>query len=294
MNLPLVSVIIPNYNYARYLSEAVESVINQTYTNVEIVVVDDGSQDDSKEILDSYGKRINSIFQQNQGVAAARNNGVKVSGGEFIAFLDADDAWLPAKIEKQIEMFAGDHELGMVHAGVVEIDGKGNKICELTNGMGGRVAEDLLRFELPVILGGGSGIMVRREAFDAVGGFDQRLSTSADWDFFYEVSRHYNVGFVTDILLKYRKHGSNMHGNIERMEREMLLGFEKAFETDDPQTQSLRRTAYGNLHRVLAGSYYRAGQYVHFAEQATKSLWYRPANWIHFVNYPKRLLQRGK
>ena len=288
MQRGLVSVVIPNYNYAHYLREAIDSVLAQTYSDIEIVVVDDGSSDASGEVLGSYGERIQTVFQKNQGVSAARNNGAGISRGEFIAFLDADDSWLPAKLEKQSEIFAADPELGMVHVGFVEIDDAGRELLERTNGLEGRVAEELLRFERSVILGGGSGIMVRREAFDAVGGFDLRMSTSADWDLFYRISRSYRVGFIPQVLLKYRVHGLNMHGNIGAMEHDMMLGFEKAFAADRTPN---RRAFYGNLHKTLSASYFQAGKYADFGRHAIQSIWNRPFNIGYFLQFPLRRMR---
>ena len=288
MQRGLVSVVIPNYNYAHFLREAIDSVLAQTYSDIEIIVVDDGSSDASSEVLESYGKRVRTVFQKNQGVSAARNNGAEISRGEFIAFLDADDSWLPAKLEKQSEIFAADPELGMVHVGFVEIDEAGRELLERTNGLEGRVAEELLRFERSVILGGGSGIMVRREAFVVVGGFDLRMSTSADWDFFYRISSGYSVGFVPEVLLKYRVHALNMHGNIVAMEHDMMLGFEKAFAAD---RMANRRTFYGNLHKTLSASYFRAGKYADFGRHVIQSIWNRPFNIGYFLQFPLRRMR---
>lgn len=288
MQKPLVSVIIPNYNYGHYLREAIDSVLAQSYPEIEAVVVDDGSIDNSREIIETYGDGIKTIFQQNQGVSAARNNGFEQSSGEFIAFLDADDIWFPAKIEKQIELFAADEGVGLVHTGVVDVDSHGDRLHERTDGMNGWVAEKLLEFERAVILGGGSGMMVTKKAFEQVGGFDLRLSTSADWDFSYQVCSRFKVGFVPDILLKYRVHGSNMHGNIKAMEHDMLLGYEKAFTAG---AEADRARCYGNLHKTLAGSYFNAGQYGEFWRHMLKSLQNRPANIGHFLSRSFRKLQ---
>jgi glycosyltransferase involved in cell wall biosynthesis len=285
----LVSVIIPNYNYAKYLREAIDSVLAQTYRNIEIIVVDDGSKDDSKKILESYGEKITAIFQANQGVSAARNNGVAASKGEYVAFLDADDIWLARKIELQIEKFVNDKTLGLVHVGVEDIDAQGKVIGTHLNGLTGEVSHELLRFKLSVILGGGSGIMIPRKILDEIGGFDLRLSTSADWDFFYRISSRYQIGFIDDLLLKYRIHVSNMHGNVEQMEREMMLSFEKAFTGE---TSVNHRECYGNLHKVLAGSYFHAKQYKKFIRQAMKSIWMKPSNFGHFAQFPLRHLQK--
>lgn len=293
MNQPQVSVIIPNYNYANYLRETIDSVLNQTYVNIEIIVVDDGSKDGSKKILESYGRKIKVIFQKNQGVSAARNNGIAESKGEYVAFLDADDVWLPKKIEKQIEKFSADKELGLVHVGVEEIDDKGNFLNKKIDGMEGWVSDELLLFRRPVLGGGGSGMMIPRKVFDEIGGFDLRLATSADWDLCYQVSSLYRIGFVPDILLKYRIHGSNMHGNISRMEHEMLIGYKKAFSKNDKKVRQLKRMAYGNLHQVLAGSYFRAGNYAAFIRTAFKSLIFKPSNFFYFAKFPLRKMKKN-
>ncbi len=287
MQKGLVSVVIPNYNYAHYLSETIDSVLSQTYPQVEIIVVDDGSTDGSKEILAGYGGQIRTIFQQNLGVSAARNNGVSDSRGEFIAFLDADDYWLPTKIERQIERFSRDGQLGLVHVGVDEVDADGNSMLERLEGLEGDVSNELLQFKREGVLGGGSGLMVPRKVFDDVGGFDLRLSTSADWDLIYQISNRYPVGFVPEILLKYRVHNSNMHSNINVMEHDMSIAFKKAL---GDQSTAQSRLCYGILYKTLAGSYFRAGNYTAFVRTAFQSLWFDPANLFYFVKFPIRKL----
>jgi len=288
MRKGLVSVIIPNYNYAHFLREAIESVLLQTYPNIEIIVVDDGSTDGSRGILESYGERVQTNFQQNLGVSAARNKGVRLSCGEYVAFLDADDSWFPTKIAKQIGRFADDDELGLVHVGVREIDTEGNTVRERLDGLEGNIADDLLM--LNGVLGGGSGVVVPRRVFDEVGGFDARLSTSADWDLFYQIAIRYRVGFVPEILVKYRIHTSNMHGNVDVMEHDMMLAFEKAFAGE---TNALSRESYGNLYKVLAGSYFRSGKYPAFIRSAIKSMSHKPGNLSYFIKFPLRRLRHN-
>ncbi|CAN5513579.1 hypothetical protein BH10ACI3_BH10ACI3_21940 [soil metagenome] len=287
MQKGLVSVVIPNYNYAQYLSEAINSVLDQTYPDVEIIVVDDGSSDASKEILLSYGNRIETVLQQNQGVAAARNNGVKASSGEFIAFLDADDLWGAEKTEKQVNCFRNDEKLGLVHVGVSEIDSNGNSIGDKLEGGEGKMWQELLLFSGKGILGGGSGVMMPRTIFDEVGGFDERLSTSADWDLYFQISSRFEVGFVREPLLKYRVHNSNMHANIDVMERDMTLAFEKAFHPESPDLSAIKRRAFGSLHQNLAGSYFVARDYLPFIKHSLWSLAFNPGNIIHFLKIPK-------
>ena len=227
MQKGLVSVVIPSYNYAHFLRETIDSVLAQTYPDIEIIVVDDGSTDKTTEILQSYGEQIRSSFQQNQGVSAARNNGARLSEGEFVAFLDADDSWLPTKIEKQVQRFEEDEKLGLVHVGVDEVDAQGISLLKRLEGLEGDVSNDLLMLKREGVLGGGSGLMVPRSVFEEVGGFDTRLSTSADWDMFYQISCRYPVGFVPEILLKYRviSCGDEVCGESGSLKKPLGLGF---------------------------------------------------------------------
>lgn len=280
---PLVSAIIPNYNYAQYVAEAVESALDQTYENLEVIVVDDGSKDDSLKVLEVFGDRIKVIAKQNAGVSVARNTGVAASSGEYVAFLDSDDAWLPRKIEKQVARFESDPQLGLIHVGVLDVDGDGNARKEHISGLKGSVPDELLLINRAGILGGGSGLMVPRRVFDEVGGFDNRLTTSADWDICYQVASRYPVGFINEVLLRYRYHDSNMHSNIERMEADTMIAWGKAFDTNDERILRLKRRSYGNLHKVLAGSYLHAGMRSGFLRNLAKSLWYRPSYLSYYL-----------
>lgn len=285
---PLVSVIIPNYNYARYVRGAVESVLAQTYPNIEVIVVDDGSKDGSIAILGELADRITIVRQRNSGVSAARNNGFAHSRGEYIAFLDADDLWLPSKVDKQFERFSQFDGAGLVHVGVEEIDADGNSISTNLYGLEGNVSEDFLFFERAVVLGGGSGVMVPRAVFEAVGGFDEQLSTSADWDLYFRISSRWPIAFVGAPLLRYRIHNSNMHSNVSLMEKDMLHAYGKAHF----RNKAMRRKAYGSLNRTLAGSYFVAGKYTDFLRVAAKCIWNRPSNIGYFLAFPIRRATR--
>lgn len=296
MVCPLVSVVIPNYNYARYLRQAIDSALAQTYPRVEVIVVDDGSRDDSVSVVEGYQQRARLLRQQNCGVANARNRGAQASGGEYLAFLDADDYWLPEKLERQMALFEQDPELGLAHCGVEEFSDQQGALRQRREGMEGWVAHDLALFERAVILGGGSGLLVPRALFEEVGGFDERLSTSADWELFYRLAARRRVGFTPEVLVKYRMHNSNMHANIGVMERDMLFAFGKIFAPQTGKQGSelahLRRRCYSNLHMTLAGSYFQAGQYLKFARHAAQSLWLSPSKATRLLGYPARRWQR--
>lgn len=286
-----ISVIIPTYNYGRFIGEAVRSALGQTVAPEEVVVVDDGSTDDTAEVVGRFGDRVKYVRQENAGVCAARNRGVAESSGRLIAFLDADDIWEPTKLEKQSALFSKDTSVGLVHCGMREFDSEtGQTISVLLEGLDGDVADELLLWERPAIIGPGGTIMVSRTAFDEVGGFDPRLKVGEDWDFCYRVARKYRVGFVREPLVNYRSHGAAAHRNVANMEAGMGMFYTKAFE--DPAAAHLKSRSYGNFHKVLAGSYFTARNYGQFARHAALSVWNRPANFAYFLKYPLRILRR--
>jgi len=287
-----VSVVIPAYNYGRYLAEAIDSALAQTYPPLEIIVVDDGSTDHTAEVIASYGRRVRGVFQANAGVSAARNTGIDVARGEYLAFLDADDVWYPRKLELQMARFEADPSLGLVHAGLEVVDGEGRTIELKTRGREGWISHDLLRLQEDVMVGPGSNIVVPRRIAQEIGGFDQSLAPSEDWDFGYRIAVRYHVAFVPMPLVRYRLHGGGGHMNIRKMERGMMLAFEKAFSVPDPEVQALRRTAYGTLHRILAGSYFQARKPGAFLRHAMESVRCDPRNFGYFAAYPLRVIRR--
>jgi glycosyltransferase involved in cell wall biosynthesis len=284
------SVVIPTYNHSHFLREALDSALGQTLAPHEVIVVDDGSTDETPEILASYGERIRVVRQENRGLASARNAGAERVRGDSIAFLDSDDVWMPTKLERQLARLRDEPELGLVHCAVENIDASGRAVGRRLDGLEGWVAEEMLLFRRGVILGGGSGFVVRRRAFEAEGGFDTRMGTSADWDLQYRIAARHRVGFVPEVLLRYRFHASNMHANIRAMEHDMLLAYAKAFAAGGHGLKRIRRRSYGNLHTVLAGSFFDAAQYGKFAEHMLKSLLRTPGNGAQFALYPLRRL----
>ncbi len=287
-----ISVIIPTYNYARFLREAIDSALAQTYPPLEVIVVDDGSTDETPQVLAEYGGRIRAVRQKNQGVAAARNTGVAAARGEYIAILDSDDLWKPGKLELQIARFEADPDLGLVHCGAETFDHTGRTLEVLLNGTEGWVAEQMLRLDRHVVQGPGSGLLAPRRIVEEVGGFDVRLPPSDDWEICYRIAQRYRIGFVPVALVRYRQHGKGIHLNIPKMESAMFLALEKAFASPDPAVQSLRTHSYGRLHRILAGCYFQAGKPRQFIRHMVKSLRYDPRNIAYFVAYPWRVFLR--
>ena len=287
-----ISVIIPTYSYGRFLRDAIDSVLAQTVAPLEIIVVDDGSTDDTPEIVASYGDRIRYIRQQNAGVGAARNSGIAAARGEYLAFLDSDDIWLPEKLARELACLEADPGLGLVHCGVEMFDASGTVRISMT-GREGWIAHELLRLDREVIASVGSCPLVPKRVVDEVGGFDESLPPSEDWDFVYRVALRYRIGFVPMVLVRYRLHSAGIHLNVAKMEKGMMAALGKAFASPDPAVQSLRRSTYGRMHRILAGCYFQKREPRLFLRHMLESFRYDPRNVGYFAAYPLRVVLRA-
>lgn len=288
----MVSVVIPNYNYASYLSEAIDSALAQSYPKVEVIVVDDGSTDASETVLRGYDGRVRWFRQRNQGVSAARNGGIGASRGELVAFLDADDVWLPQKIERQLPLLRHPG-VGMVYTGLQYIDVAGRPLGTVLSGCRGRVLRELALARGPGVRGTGSTALVRRECFERTGLFDLELSTSADWDLCRRIASHYEIEMVPEALVLYRLHGSGMHCNVDRMEHDRLHAFARMFA--DPAAMELlplKRRCYSNLYRMLSGSYFYAHRWDKCFRYALRSVLAWPPALPYMALFPARWLQR--
>ena len=292
---PKVSVVVPTYNYGRFITKALESVKCQTYPPYEVIVIDDGSYDGTAEVIKALDWRLRYVIQERAGVSAARNRGVAESGGDYIAFLDADDLWEPTKLEKQLKKFLEDPELGMVHCGMREFDNDTGRTLALhLSGGTGWVARRIAAWEEPVVIGPGGTILISRKAFDTVGGFDASLRYGEDWEFCFRVAQKFRIGFVEEPLLHYRNHGNNSTRDVAEMERSTLIAWEKVFHTDDSNIRKVRRGSYGNLFMALAGSYYRSGNLPRFLLSAARSIYYRPSKIVSLLGFPLRQLRRTR
>ena len=200
---PAVTVIIPTYNRAPLLVRAIQSVLAQDWTDFEVLVVDDASTDDTTFAIERIGDpRIRLIRQdRNQGVAAARNRGMREARGRFIAFLDSDDEWLPTKLSRQLECFeAAGEDVGLIYTGVESVHGDGRRQVACSRARG-----DVYRamLEANLIHGGGSNVMIRREVIAAAGFFDEHLAAIEDYDYWLRVTRFFRVDVVAEPLIRY-------------------------------------------------------------------------------------------
>ncbi len=218
----MVSVVITSYNYGRYLALCVGSALGQTYRNIEVIIVDDGSTDDTGEVARKFlsDPRVRYIRQKNAGQANAKNSGIRAATGEFIAFLDSDDFWETNKLEKQMPLFS-DPRVGVVYSRARYIDGKGVPIDLTLAGehllpRSGRVTEHLF-FDNFVPF---SSAVVRRECVGKAGIFDESIKMGIDWDLWLRISVNYTFAYVDEPLLAYRVgHSGQMSRNLEERQR---------------------------------------------------------------------------
>lgn len=228
-----VSVIIPNYNYAQYVSQAIDSVLDQTYPNIEVIVVNNGSTDDSLEILERYGNRIYLVDQENLGQSGARKSGLAKATGDFIAFLDADDIWEPTKIEKQILLFSPKTQL--VYCGIVQFSEIGQTVIatHMPKFKGPCSSAFIQNAGVSVVVSGESTAIFTRVLLEKVGGFDPNLNSAAGWDFFRRCSKFTEFDFVPEALTKYRIHSSNMSTSSSKTIPDIRNAYKKLFDDRD-------------------------------------------------------------
>jgi glycosyltransferase involved in cell wall biosynthesis len=291
---PLVSVVIPNYNCGRFVADAIDSVLQQSYPHHEIIVVDDGSTDDSLAVVQQYGSRVRIVTQRNQGVSAARNAGIRESRGELVAFLDADDTWHPEKLARQVPLFANP-AVGLVYCGVEYVDEGMSPLGTNLTGRRGRVLREIALLRGTVVLAGGSTAVVRRASFDKAGLFDRELSTAADWDMWRRIACYDEIDVAREPLMKYRLRRASMHRNIGAFEHDMLRGFARMFA--DPaarDVQPLRRRAYANLFLMLAGSHLEAGNLGAAIRYGCRSVATWPGSLAYIAALPWRRIQRAR
>lgn len=217
---PLVSVVIPCYNHARFLSDAIESVLDQTYPAVEIIVVNDGSTDGPERVVAKF-PMVRYVAQDNRGLAAARNAGLARCRGDFVVFLDADDRLLRDAIEVGAEMLRRDGSLGFAagHSRFISSEGVTQPATNRRVEPGDDAFAALLRQNS---IRNPATVMFRREVVDAVSGFARGVDACADYDLYLRISRNYPVLFHDAVVADYRNHGQNMSDNSARMLREGL------------------------------------------------------------------------
>ncbi|MBV6451616.1 MAG: Undecaprenyl-phosphate 4-deoxy-4-formamido-L-arabinose transferase [Anaerolineales bacterium] len=255
--MPAISVIIPNYNQAHFLSNSIQSVLNQTFQDFEIIVVDDGSVDNSHEIANQFGNKVQCIRQENQGLAGARNTGIRASTGEVIGLLDADDEWMPGFLETMVGLVDENPDGAVFYCMAQCIDILGKDLPQQVGGPpvpADRVHQVLLRqnFIIP------STVLFRRKPIVEAGMFDATLRSCEDWDMWLRLLPSLKLIGSPMCLVRYRVHGSSLSTNVQGMQDATRKVVEKHFGFDDrnpPSWSAEKRRAYGGMYRYQTISF---------------------------------------
>lgn len=315
MNTPTVSVVLPTFNRAKLLSRALDSIIAQTHEAWEIVLVDDGSTDDTPRVIDRYardlGDRLVVIRKENEGCSAARNAGIDASRGRFVAFLDSDDAFIPTKLERQLDLFRRCPELGFVFSdyAYIKLDGTrhdsafatihqwvrrlpyatvGPGLCVCT----GDLFDHLIReYFIATIVG-----MVRRDVLGRTVRFAAGQSYAEEWLFFLRVAKRCRAGFVDEPLcLHHHTEGSlartSRHRNTVRY-RNLLVGIGDAFENLSRAQRRTIRAKLAQTYKQLAYDAYRLHHYGEAGACFGNAFRHRPG-WKVLLSMGEAYVQEG-
>ena len=243
MDIPLISIIIPCFNQAEFLAEAIESVTQQTYRNFEIIVVDDGSSDNTKEVVSDFSD-VRYIRHHNRGLAGARNTGIWASKGDYLIFLDADDKLLPKALESGLNCFYSHRDCAFVFGQHAYLKSDGKSFEEMQTSLSeynlflSRLRENKDRYRSLLYgnyIGMHASVMYRRHVFQYVKGFDLSLDAAEDYELFFRITRNYPVYYHDNVVAEYRRHSKSMTRNAELMLRSVMtvLRSQKKYIKDD-------------------------------------------------------------
>ena len=279
-----VSIIIPAYNGDRYIAEAIEGILTQTYSDYEIIVVDDGSTDNTRQIIQQYGDRIQYLSQTNQGVAASRNLGLKASQGEYIAFLDQDDVFLPHKLASQATLLDQNPALGIVNSGwqIVNEQGEVQAAVKPWQQIPNLNLADLIIWK-PVFLGA---MLFRRSWLDRSSGFDTTLEQTPDVDLVLKLAMMgCPAAWVKQTTVKYRQHQDNASKNtlLQAQELEQIL---ERFFTQSNLPLEVKTLESESRYQSLIWSAWRLHQTGYLTQMSN----YLYKSWFYSHKYPTEII----
>lgn len=298
--MPRVSILLTCYNHLAYLPAAYQSVLDQTFQDYEIIALDDGSTDGSRKWLTEHAREANLVFNElNLGTYATLNVGLERASGEYIAILNDDDVWRPGKLAAQVEMLDNNARIGLVHTDGYFIDGEGRERHDSPLGF------DFPRTETGDVLGAliransiiASAVLVRRECFDSLGGFNPDYFGSGDWEMWYRIAEQWDVGYVAEPLTLYRVHGANASHKLDRIWRDDLKlrrwiagrieGYAGRFPADELSRLKAHNLACLGTVEVLVGDVVRG------REAYRQSLKLEPSRWQSRARLAASYLPRG-
>jgi glycosyltransferase involved in cell wall biosynthesis len=280
LDKPLVSVVVPAFNAVPHIRRTLNSVLAQTYQEIEIIVVDDGSSDATSAIVEEFvprDARFHLIRQRNAGVGAARNTAIRKARGKYIASLDADDVWFPEKLEKQVACAEQSGcETGLVYCWSTSIDNQGGLASNCSHTVEGRLRRALI---LRNVVGNGSAPLIRALALERVGLYLTRAEQGGaqgceDWDLYLRIAESFGIRVVPEYLLAYRQAGSSMSAKAETMAASFAMVMGRAHERNCDLSSSIFRWSAGNFYSQLVQSSLYSGCYnrcFHYLKEAVSA-----------------------
>jgi len=285
-----VSLIIATFNHARFLDAAIDSALAQTLGAVDVIVVDDGSTDDTPAVLARYAGRVRVLRQPNRGLAAARNAGLAAARGTYVAFLDADDVMASTKLAAQLAVLERSPTIGWTYCDVL-IETVATRTTVTASERFGYGARALDGWLFPELIHGNFipaiAPMIRRTALDAVGGFDERLTALEDWDMWLRLSLIAEARYTPAVLVTYRIRAGGMSEDRARMDKNRFCVLDKINRTRPVALESLGsvgRRLIADTHNWLGKEAYASGDWSEarrrFAASALTVPWQREASWL--------------
>lgn len=255
----LVSIVIPIYNAEKYLNDTIQSVIAQTYTNWELILINDGSPDNSEDVVLKYqDTRFKYYKQSNGGVSSARNLGIEKSSGTYIAFLDADDVWLEDNLQKKITLIEK-CDLDWVFSDMYAVNEQLQNRSYAPKGKDNNFLENILAWNGEVVPGPSSNLVVKRKCFIEGLRFDPQFSSAADQDITLYLAAKYKGQRIAEPLWLYREIASSMSRNISVMEKDHIGVYQKAYYNGLFKSFWFKQKCFANLYYILAGSWWVNG-----------------------------------
>lgn len=278
--MPRVSVILPCHNGSLWVSDAIDSVLRQTYSDFELVVIDDGSADSSKDAISPFlvDRRVRYFYQENRGFSAAENKGIKESRGDLIGFIGQDDLWLPNKLELQTEYLRNRKDVELVHSSYFAVNPQG-RILGIRNAKIPKVSSKRKLIE-KLFLGNFIGfetVLVQRKCFDEVGLFDERMVGFSDHDMWLRVAGGFNIGYLGLSLVKKRQHELQLsNARIESVLKDEFLIVTKALDCY-PFLRKLERKKLATLYYAWGIALLHKGNTEEAEQKLLKAIRYQPS-----------------
>ncbi|MCT7984809.1 glycosyltransferase family 2 protein [Laspinema sp. A4] len=288
--MPIISVIVPAYNAEKTIVETLHSVQNQTFSDWEVLMIDDGSSDRTLQIVTELkDPRIQVFSYPNAGVAVARNHGIMKATGDYIAFLDADDLWTPDKLELQLRVLQDNPEAGVAYSwNYYQYENPADSYADTSPRFQGNVYPDLL---IKNFLQNGSNPLVRKEAIASVGFFDPTIKSCEDWDYYLRLARNWPFVLVPKVQVIYRQSSDSVSSNIEVMEDYLLRLINRTFQSVPQELKHLKNQSISWVYKYVAHHYFikkniTSTQVQLAAKNLMKAvLFYPPHCWDNYTQY---------